>query len=111
MNIKAYIDQFQEISHLEREQQFLLLEKARNDASYQLKGLNFSVIAFLLRSVFIAVITGGSYLVFGYSAGLFFITLLISLLLSTVAVTEINTYLLSKSLKKILLEEALLPLR
>ena len=69
------------------------------------------MIAFLLRSVFIAVITGGSYLVFGYSAGLFFITLLISLLLSTAAVTEINTYLLSKSLKKILLEEALLPLR
>ena len=107
MNIKAYIDQFQEISHLKRDQQFLLLEKAQKDASSQLKGLNLSVIAFLLRSVFIAVITGGSYLVFGYSAGLFFITLLISLLLSTVAVTEINTHLLSKSLKKILLEEVL----
>lgn len=107
MNIKAYIDQFHEISHLKREQQFVLLEKARNDASSQLKGVNFSMLAFLLRTTIIAVITGGSYLIFGYSAGLFFITLLLSLLLSTVAVTEINTHLLSKSLKKILLKEAL----
>lgn len=105
MNIKAYIDQFNEISHLKRDQQFLLLEKASNDACSKLKFLNFSMIAFLIRTLFITIISGGSYLLFGYSAWLLIVTLFVSLLFSTVAVTEINTYLLSKSLKIILLEK------
>jgi hypothetical protein len=106
MNIKAYIDQFNEISHLEREQQFVLLERASNDACSKLKFLNFSMISFLIRTMFITLLSGGSYLLFGYSAWLLIATLFLGLLFSTVAVTEINTYLLSKSLKDILLEKA-----
>lgn len=105
MNIKAYIDQFSEISHLKREQQFLLLEKARNHACSKLKFLNFSSIALLIRTLFIITLSGGSYLLFGYSAWLLLLTVFIGLLLSRVAVSEINTHLLSKSLKHILLEE------
>jgi hypothetical protein len=106
MNIKVYIDQFNEISHLKREQQFLLLERASNDACSKLKFLNFSMISFLIRTMFITILSGGSYLLFGYSAWLLIVTLFLGLLLSTIAVTEINTHLLSKSLKQILLEKA-----
>lgn len=105
MNIKAYIDQFSEISHLKREQQFLLLEKASNHASSKLKFLNFSMIAFLIRALFIVILSGGSYLIFGYSAWLLILTVFLSLLFSRVAVTEINTYLMSKSLKDILIQK------
>jgi len=106
MNIKAYIDQFSEISHLKREQQFSLLERASNDACLKLRFLNFSMIAFLIRTIFITILSGGSYLLFGYSAWLLIVTVFLGLLLSTVAVTEINTHLLSKSLKEILLEKS-----
>ena len=105
MNIKAYIDQFSEISHLKREQQFLLLEKASNHASSKLKFLNFSMIASLIRALFIIILSGGSYLIFGYSAWLLILTVFLSLLFSRVAVTEINTYLMSKSLKDILIQK------
>ncbi|MDX2369553.1 MAG: hypothetical protein QNK36_14325 [Colwellia sp.] len=106
MNIKTYIDQFSEISHLKRDQQFLLLEKASNDACSKLKFLNFSTIAFLIRTLFITILSGGSYLLFGYSAWLLLLTVFLSLLFSRVAVTEINTHLLLKSLKYILLKKA-----
>ncbi|WP_114325862.1 hypothetical protein [Candidatus Colwellia aromaticivorans] len=105
MNIKAYIDKVNEISHLERDQQFLVLEMASNDACTQFKFLNFSRIAFFIRTLFIAILSGGSYLLFGYSAWLLIVTVFLGLLLSRVAVTEINTYLLLKSLRKILLEQ------
>lgn len=105
MNIKAYIDQFTEISHLKRDQQFILLERASNDACSKLKFLNFSIISFLIRIIFISLLSGGSYLLFGYSAWLLIVTVFLGLLFSTVAVTEINTHLLSKSLKEILLKK------
>lgn len=105
MNIKAYIDQFSEISHLKREQQFLLLEKASKHASSKLKFLNFSMIESLIRALFIVILSGGSYLIFGYSAWLLILTVFLSLLFSRVAVTEINTHLMSKSLKDILIQK------
>jgi hypothetical protein len=107
MNIKAYIDQFTEISHLQRDQQFLLLESAFNDASIKLKFLNFYTIALLIRTLFIVILSGGGYLLFGYSAWLLMATVFIGLLLSRVVVTEVNTYLLLKSLKEILIKKPL----
>lgn len=104
MNIKTYIDQFNEISHLKREQQFSLLEKAFNEAELKLKFLKFSIIAFLIRIFFIIILSGGSYLIFGYSAWLLIASIFLSLLFSRVAVTEISTHLLLKSLKDILLQ-------
>jgi hypothetical protein len=107
MNIKAYIDQFSEISNLKRDKQFLLLEMAFNEANSKLKFLNFSIIAFLIRMFFIVTLSGCSYLLFGYSAGLLIFSIFLSLLFSRVAVTETHTYLLSKSLKNILLKNTL----
>lgn len=104
MNIKAYIDQFSEISHLKREQQFLLLEQACDEANSSLKLLNFTLLEFLIRLLCITVLLSSSYLIFGYSAGFLIASVLLGLLLSRVAITEINTYLLSKSLKNILLK-------
>lgn len=106
MNIKVYIDQFSEISHLKREQQYVLLEKAYKDACAKLKFLNFYLIAFLIRSLFITILSGGSYLLFGYSVWLIMLTIIVGLLLSRIVVTEINTYLLSKSLKEIMLNKS-----
>lgn len=102
MNIKAFIDQISDIAHLERDQQFLLLEEAESDACQRLKFLNFSTIAILVRMLFLIVLTGGGYLMFGYSAWLLILTVFLSLLFSRVAVTEINTHLLKKSLNNIL---------
>jgi len=107
MNIKAYLDYFSDISHLKRDQQFELLEQASNEACLKLKPLNFSIIAFLIRIIFIVVISGGCYLFFGYSALLVIASIFLALLLSRIAVSEINTYLLSKSLKNILLKKTI----
>jgi hypothetical protein len=104
MNIKSYIDQFSEISHLKRDQQFLLLEKASINACAEFKFLNFTIITFLIRAFFLTILSGGSYLLFGYSPTLLIGTVLIGLLLSRVAVTEINTHLMAKSLKNVMLE-------
>jgi len=106
MNIKAYIDYFSEISDLKRDQQYMLLEQACNDACSTLKPLNFSIIAFSIRFTFILIISGGCYLLFGYSSLIAIVSVLFALLFSRVAVTEINTYLLSKSLKRILLKKS-----
>lgn len=105
MNIKSFIDQFSLISNLPREQQFVLLEKARDDACLQLKFLNFATIAILIRFLFILVIVGGSSLLFGFSAVIILCTLVLSLLFSRVAITEINTHLMLKSLRKVLAED------
>lgn len=107
MNIKAYIDYFNDISHLKRDQQYELLAQACNEACSKLKPLNFSIIAFVIRMIFIAIISGGCYLLFGYSALLVIVSIVLGLLFARVAVTEINTHLLSKSLKNILLKKAL----
>lgn len=107
MNIKAYIDQFSEISHLQREQQFLLLEKACTEACAELKFLNFSTIAFLVRAMFLLVLSGGSFFLFGYSVWLAIVTVFFSLIFSSVAITEINSHLMSKSLKTVLNKESL----
>ena len=107
MNIKAYIDYFNEISHLARDQQFLLLEQARNDANTKLKLLNFSLVALLMRITFIIIIAGASYLLFGYSIGVLIASLFLALLLSRIAIAEVNSHLLAKSLKHILHEQTL----
>ncbi|MBL4822461.1 MAG: hypothetical protein JKX90_02910 [Colwellia sp.] len=104
MNIKEHIDSFNEISHLKREEQFVLLRQAKNEACSKLKPLNFSIIAFFVRMIFIVIIFGCGYLFFDYSNLLVIVSIFLGLLFSRVAISEINTYLLSKSLNNILLK-------
>lgn len=107
MNIKAYLDYFSDISHLARDQQYLLLDQAHNEACSRLKPLSFNSIALLIRTIFIVIFTGGCYLFFGYSSLLVIGSIFFSLLVSRVIITEVNTSILSKSLKKLLLENPL----
>jgi hypothetical protein len=107
MNIKAYIDYFSEISHLERDKQYVLLEQACNDACSKLRPFNFSIIAFLIRATFILIISGGCYLLFGYSGLLAIVSLFFGLLFSRIAVTEFNTHFMLKSLKTVLIKQSL----
>ena len=99
MDIKQYIDCFDEISHLKREQQFTLLEQARDDI---FTGSKFSILGFMpyfFRLAFICLFAGASYLVFGYSSWMFILSFFLGLVFSTLVITEINESLILKSLK------------
>ena len=100
MDIKQYIDCFDVISHLEREQQFTLLEQARDDISARSK---FPILAFMpyfFRLTFIFLFAGGSYLVFGYSSWILMLSFFLGLVFSTLVITEVNESLILKSLKR-----------
>jgi len=107
MNIKAYLDYFSDISHLARDQQYLLLEQAHNEACSRLKPLSFNSIALLIRTIFIVIFTGGCYLFFGYSIVLLMMSVLLALLIARVVITEFNSAMLTKSLEKISLKKSL----
>ncbi|MGY5453064.1 hypothetical protein ACVFI8_19305 [Agarivorans sp. MS3-6] len=107
MNIKAYIDYFSEISHLKREQQFDLLEQAHDDACSGFKILTFTNIAVLIRMIFILFLPVASYLLFSYPVWVLMVTIFLGVLISRVAVSEISSHLLLKSLKKVLRENPL----
>lgn len=100
MDIKPYIDYFDEISHLKREQQFMLLEQARNEIHSSSK---FPILAFIpcfFRLTFILLFVGGSYLIFGYSNWILILSFFLGLLGSTLVITEINESLILKALKR-----------
>lgn len=106
MDIKQYIDSFDEISHLKREQQFTLLEQAREDICASSK---FPILAFMpyfFRLTFMLLFVGGSYLIFGYSSWVLILSFFLGLLCSTLVITEVNESLILKSLKRNLSKKA-----
>jgi len=100
MDIKQYIDYFDEISHLKREQQFTLLEQARNDIHGRSKFPILSFIPPFVRLTLILLFAGGSYLVFGYSGWMLLLSFFLGLICSRVVITEINDSLMLKALKR-----------
>ena len=100
MDIKQYIDYFDEISHLKKDQQFTLLEEARNEIHASSKFPILAFIPYFFRLTFIFLFTGGSYLVFGYSSWVLILSLFLGLLCSRVVITEINESLILKKLKR-----------
>jgi hypothetical protein len=100
MDIKQYIDYFDEISHLKREQQFTLLEQARDNICASSKFPILSFISYFFRLTFIFLFVGGSYLTFGYSSWIFILSIFLGLLCSTLVITEVNESLILKSLKR-----------
>ncbi len=100
MDIKQYIDYFDEISHLKRDEQFTLLERARDEIKVEYKLPIFAILSFFVRLTFVLLFTGGSYLLFGYSSWIIALSLLLALLCSRVIVTEISDSLILKALKK-----------
>lgn len=102
MDIKAYIDYFDEISSLDRNIQFELLEQARNQITENHSFPIFKLTSNLLPLLFVMFITGGVYLLFGVSIVALVIAVVIGLVTSRVAVTEINSHYMRKGLEKVL---------
>ncbi len=100
MDIKQYIDYFDEISHLKRDVQFQHLEQAVNEIHSIYKFPILAFISFFVRLVGVCLFTGTSYVVFGYSTWLLVASLLTGLLCSKIVVTEINDSIISKALKR-----------
>jgi len=102
MNIKAYIDYFDEISSLDRNIQFDLLEQARNEITQHYSLPIFKLTSNLLPLFFVMLICGGVYLLFGVSILALIIAGIIGLVISRVVITEINSYYMRKGLEKVL---------
>lgn len=99
MDIKQYIDYFDELSHLKRDQQFTLLEQARNDIHAGSKFPILGLIPYFVRLIAIVLFAGGSFLFFGYSTWILILSVFLSLLCSRLVITEINDSLMLKALK------------
>ncbi len=100
MDIKQYIDYFDEISHLKRDIQFRLLEQARDEININYKLPILAILSPFVRLTFVLLFTGGCYLLFGFSSWRLLLSLLLGLLCSRVIVTEISDSLMLKALKK-----------
>jgi hypothetical protein len=100
MDIKPYIDYFDEISHLKREQQFTLLELARDDIGTRSKLPILSLIPCCVHFTCLCFFVGGSFLVFGYSGWVLVLSFLLSLLCARFLITEITDALMLKALKR-----------
>ena len=99
MEIKQYIDYFEEISHLERSIQFKLIEQAKKDIKKKYKFPILVFISFFVRLIFILLFIGGSYLGLGLSNVILVLPLLLSLLCSRIVITEITDSIILKALK------------
>lgn len=102
MDIKQYIDYFEEIAHLDRSEQFKLIEQAseRVNKRFGFEILNWLPIA--LRLMFLALFCGGSYLLFGYALWLVLGSALAALIVSKVFITETKDKLLINEIKQLL---------
>mgnify|MGYP006403629133 CR=1 FL=1 len=106
MDIKQYIDYFDELSHLERDKQFALLEQVRDEIK---KNYRFNILGFIstiVRLTFVLLFTGGSYLILGLTSWKLALPLLLALLCAKVAVTEINDAIIVKFIKNNLANNA-----
>lgn len=101
MDIKPYIDYFDEISHLDRSEQFKLLEQANQQIEQNYKFPILSVLPLGLRLFCLAVFCGGSYLLFGHSLWLLAVAAFIGLIVSRVITSEITDSLLRNALLKL----------
>ena len=102
MNIKAYIDYFDEIADLKRDKQFTLLEQARDEIVGESTFSIFNLVSYFFPLTFVVIAISLTLYFYGYSIFGGFISVLISLLLSRIAVTEINSRLMRKGLNKVL---------
>ncbi len=105
MNIKAYLDYFEEISDLPRDEQFTLLDKAHALIQEGSVVSKFSLVSVLVPLFVILALVGGGTLLFGVSVLVIIMSVVFSLLLSRVIVNELNTSILQKSLKRVLVEQ------
>lgn len=102
MDIKEYIECFDEISHLSRDKQFTVLEQARNEIQSNTSLPSFAFIAFIVRVSFIFLFLGANYFLWELSILKFVVSVLLGLLFARVLVSEINSRLMLRGLKRVL---------
>ena len=102
MNIKAYIDYFNEISECDRSQQFMLLERAEQHANGRFGMPVFKLIATLIPICLVIIFVAIGYQFFSLPAWSLLIIIIIALLVSRVIVSELNARLLRTSLIAVL---------
>ncbi|QJR80764.1 hypothetical protein CA267_008225 [Alteromonas pelagimontana] len=102
MDIKAYIDHFQEISAMERSQQFDILEQARKEAEahFHLKALE--TLQPLIPILLVLAVAALLYVFWSFTSWLPIVALLVGLLISRVLVKELEAHLMAKGLKRVL---------
>jgi hypothetical protein len=100
MDIKQYIEYFDEIAHLERDKQFDALESAVRDVHAEYRFPILVVLPHIIRLIIIAVFAGSSYMMFGYSIWFIVGSYFIGLIVAKIFITEINDRLILKALVK-----------
>ncbi|NTS78820.1 hypothetical protein HR060_18420 [Catenovulum sp. SM1970] len=105
MDIKPYIDQFEQIADLPRDQQFVLLEQARDLAFAEKKLPAFDTVELIIRILTCSSLVGISYLFFGYSLAIFAVVFIVALLISRVLITELADRLMADGLNKVLAKQ------
>ncbi len=106
MDIKEYIERYDEISHLSREQQFSVLEQARDEIQSNTLLPSFAVIGFIVRVSFISLFLGANYFLWEISTLKFVLSVLLGLVFARVVVSEINGRLMLNGLKRVLRKNA-----
>ncbi|MEE1674376.1 hypothetical protein SNR37_003815 [Agarivorans aestuarii] len=104
MDVKPYIDYFDEIAHLDREQQFTLLEKAFEQVNGSATLPVLPLLKYSARISFVLIFMAASYLVFGSSTWALVLSALFGLLGARLVITEISDKLIRKALKSLLSE-------
>ena len=102
MDIKQYIDYFEEIAHLDRDEQFKLIEQASKQVHQRFQFPILNILPIVLRVVFLILFCGGSYLLFGYALWLVLGSALAALIVAKIFITETKDKLLIKELKLLL---------
>lgn len=105
MNIKAYLDYFDEISDLPRDEQFTLLEEAHNLVKGEGVVSKFSVVSFLAPVLSLVLLIGAGTLIFGRSILVMVICFVFALLISRVMVSELHTSFMSTGLKRVMADK------
>jgi hypothetical protein len=105
MNIKAYIDYFDEISDLPREKQFTVLEEAQKLIQEEGVVSKFALISLLVPILSIGILVSGGILLFSNSLVVIAICFIFGLLVSRVLVNELTTSLLQKGLTRVIADQ------
>lgn len=106
MDIKEYIERFEEISQLSRDKQFSILEQARDEIQSNTSLPSFAVIAIIVRVSCISLFVGVGYYLWGLSTFTFVLSVFLGLLFARIIIVEINDRLILIGLKRVLNKKA-----
>ncbi len=104
MNVKEFIDYFDDIAHLDRRQQFSLLEQVHMQINQRFKLPVFSLIKVFVPLLFVIADIAIYYLIFGQLDFVLPITMVMALLVARIAANELNAWVMSKGIKRHLSE-------